>query len=89
MRRIRSESCTFIWHPKVLMQAVLPPLVVATVPPSAGLRDNGIGAVGASLAVLFILFLRLVDAGCDGDLTRTAPEREIFDLEIPCKSRPP
>jgi hypothetical protein len=39
--------------------------------------------------VLLILFLRLVDAGDDGDLPRTALEPEILDLEIPGKSRPP
>src|SRR5919112_3439105 len=97
MRRIRSESCTFIWHPKVLMQAVFP------APGSSGvrrrwasprgspgiLRESGIGAVGVSLVVLLILFLRFLDAGYDGDLPWTTPELEALYLEVPGTGRPP
>jgi hypothetical protein len=86
MRRIRSESCTFIWQPKVLMHAVLPPEVR---PSPEGFLRRGIGAVGASVVVLFILFLRLVDAGFDGDLSGTALEPEILHLQIPGPRRPP
>jgi hypothetical protein len=74
MRLMRSESCTFIWHPKVLMQAVRP----SGAPRRAGFfRESGIGVVSV---VLLILILRLVDAGPDGDLPRTALEPQVIDL---------
>ena len=44
----------------------------------AGFRESGIG-VGVSV-VLLILFLRLVDAGPDGDLPRTALEPQVLYL---------
>src|SRR5215207_5718691 len=97
MRRIRSESCTFIWHPKVLMQAVFPSPGASGVrrlrgPPRGSpgvLRESGIGAVGSSLVVLLILFLLRVDAGYDGDLPWTTPELEVLYLEVPGTGRPP
>src|SRR5215217_2236328 len=79
---MRSESCTFIWHPKVLMQAVLAP---GSARPR-GLRKSGMGAV---FVVLLILFLRLVDSGSEGDLPRTALEPQLFDLHVPGPRRPP
>src|SRR5215208_5321489 len=81
MRLIRSESCTFIWHPKVLMQAVLAP--GSTRP--AGFLESGMGAV---CVVLLILFLRLVDPGPEGDLPRTALEPQLFDFHVPGPRRP-
>src|SRR5215208_234840 len=89
MRRIRSESCTFIWQPKVLMQAVLPTEGACVRPCPGGFRESGIGAVGVSLLVLFILILRLVYAGCDRDFPGTAHEPEILYLQIPGQRRPP
>src|SRR5215210_85361 len=83
MRLIRSESCTFIWHPKVLMQAVLAP---GSARP-AGLLESGTAAV--VFVVLLILFLRLVDSGSEGDLPRSALEPQLFDLHVPGPRRPP
>src|SRR5215213_4472477 len=76
MRLMRSESCTFIWQPKVLMQAVLGP--ERSCP--AGFLESGMGVIGV---VLLILFLRLVDAGSKGDLPRTALEPQLLDLHVP------
>src|SRR5215211_5127014 len=82
MRLIRSESCTFIWHPKVLMHAVL----VSGLARLAGFMESGMGVV---CVVLLILFLRLVDAGSEGDLPRTALEPHLLDLQVPGPRRPP
>src|SRR5919112_2655586 len=79
---MRSESCTFIWHPKVLMHAVLAPGSAG----SPGFLESGMGVV---CALLFILFLRLVDPGPEGDLPRTALEPQPFDLQVPGPRRPP
>src|SRR5215210_6015967 len=79
---MRSESCTFIWHPKVLMHAVL----VSGLARPAGFLESGMGVV---CVVLLILFLRLVDAGSEGDLPRAALEPHIFDLHVPGPRRPP
>src|SRR5215210_844970 len=80
---MRSESCTFIWHPNVLMQAVLVP--GSALP--AGFLESGMGT--AVFVVLLILFLRLVDPGPEGDLPRTTLEPYILDLQIPGPRRPP
>src|SRR5919107_6212984 len=85
MRLIRSESCTFIWHPKVLMHAVLEP----TRSLCEGFLESGMGAVGVVCVVLLILFLRLVDAGSEGELSRTAFEPHLLDLQVPGSRRPP
>src|SRR5918995_7261041 len=82
MRLIRSESCTFIWQPKVLMQAVRPSEGAR----ASGLRESGIVCVVS--VVLLILILRLVDAGPHGDLPRTALDPEVLDLQIPGTRRP-
>src|SRR5215207_2467442 len=82
MRLIRSESCTFIWQPKVLMHAVL----VSGPARPAGFLESGMGVV---CVVLLILFLRLVDPGFEGDLPRTALEPQLFDLHVPGPRRPP
>src|SRR5215213_684465 len=82
MRLMRSESCTFIWQPKVLMQAVLPSGRACP----AGFLESGMGVVGV---VLLILFLRLVDAGSQGDLPRTTLEPQLLDLHVPGPRRPP
>src|SRR5215211_3872089 len=79
---MRSESCTFIWHPKVLMQAVL---AAGSARPALSLQ-SGMGAV---FVVLLILFLRLVDSRSEGDLPRTALEPQLFDLHVPGSRRPP
>src|SRR5215213_8382492 len=79
---MRSESCTFIWHPKVLMQAVL---AAGSARPALSLQ-SGMGAV---FVVLLILFLRLVDSRSEGDLPRTALEPQLFDLHVPGPRRPP
>src|SRR5215208_1992065 len=77
---MRSESCTFIWQPKVLMQAVLVPEAV---------RPAGFLISGMVRVVLLILFLRLVDAGSQGDLPRTALEPQFLDLHATGPRRPP
>src|SRR5215212_900365 len=77
---MRSESCTFIWQPKVLMQAVLAPEAI---------RPAGFLMSGMVRVVLLILFLRLVDAGSHGDLPRTTLEPHFFDLHVPGPRRPP
>src|SRR5215208_451482 len=82
---MRSESCTFIWQPKVLMQAVLAPRLARP----AGLLESGIGAVAVVCVALLIFFLRLVNSGCEGDLPRTALEPQLFDLHVPGPRRPP
>src|SRR5215212_1488572 len=80
---MRSESCTFIWHPKVLMQAVL---ALGSKRPAL-LLESGMGVV--VFVVLLILFLRLIDPGSEGDLPRTALEPQLFDLHVPGPRRPP
>src|SRR5688572_12390551 len=82
MRLMRSESCTFIWQPKVLIQAVL----VSGPARPAGFLESGMGVVWV---VLFILFLQLVDSGSEGDLSRTALEPQLLDLHVPGPRRPP
>src|SRR5215210_8413336 len=52
----------------------------------AGFLESGTGVV---CVVLLILFLRLVDAGSQGDLPRTALEPHILDLHVPGPRRPP
>src|SRR5829696_99475 len=93
MRLIRSESCTFIWQPKVLMQTVLEAEGASgrasAVALAVGLWESGKGAVDALAGVLVILFLRLVDAGCNRNFTRTALEPEILNLQIPGPRRLP
>src|SRR5918911_1580112 len=79
---MRSESCTFIWHPKVLMQAVL-------AAGSARLALSLQSGMGAVFVVLLILFLRLVDSRSEGDLPRTALEPQLFDLHVSGPCRPP
>src|SRR5215204_1589331 len=85
MRLMRSESCTFIWHPKVLMQAVLAPGSACP----EGFLESGIGAIGVVCVVLLILFLRLVDPGPEGDLPRTTLDPHILNLQVPGPCRPP
>src|SRR5919112_4523006 len=79
---MRSESCTFIWHPKVLMHAVLAP---GSAGPS-GFLESGMGVV---CVLLLILLLRLVNPGPQGDLPRTTLEPQLFDLHVPGPRRPP
>src|SRR5215218_4373123 len=96
MRRIRSESWTFIWQPKVRIQAVLVPSDPegAVAEGAPGLREIMTGvavrvaACGVSVVSL-IVFLRLVDAGSHGDLSRTALELEFPYLEVARPRRPP
>src|SRR4028119_1418608 len=89
MRRIRSESWTFIWQPKVLMQAVLPEpgLPEAAGPAGRGLEASGTGA--GARGVSLILFLRFVDPGPHGDLTGPGLDLQIFYLHVPGPSGPP
>src|SRR5919112_5011218 len=90
MRRILSESWTFIWQPKVRMQAVLVPsdLEGADLAPRApGLRE--IVAVSGVTVASLIVFLRLVDADSHGDLSGTALELELPYLEDARPRRPP
>src|SRR5829696_1752200 len=82
---MRSESCTFIWQPQVLMQAVLAPGLARP----EGLLESGIGAVAVVCVALVIFFLRLVNSGFEGDLPRTALEPQLFDLHVPGPRRPP
>src|SRR5215210_1173697 len=65
MRRIRSESWTFIWHPNVLMQAVF------AVPPGAttssrtrrdGFLDSKTGVTGAAPFVVPLAFIPATSA---------------------------
>src|SRR5918997_2354360 len=81
MRRMRSESWTFIWQPKVRMHAVLLP----SREPGAGWGFVESFIIGA----LLILLLRLVDARPHGDLSGTAPQLELPDLEVARPRRPP
>src|SRR5919107_5290683 len=64
------------------MHAVLEP--VRSLP--EGFLESGMGVV---CVVLLILFLRLVDAGSEGELSRTAFEPHILDLQVPGPRRPP
>src|SRR5215208_7490501 len=94
MRRIRSESWTFIWQPNVRMQAVLVPSVPegALAPRASRLREIVTGVavrVGGVCVASLIVFLRLVDAGSHGDLSRTALELEFPYLEVARPRRPP
>jgi hypothetical protein len=88
---MRSESWTFIWQPKVLMHAVFgaptpdPPEGPNSAP---GFWESGIGEGREVFVVSVILFLRLVDAGSAGDLSRTDLEPDLLDLEIPRPRRP-
>ncbi|HEX5975235.1 MAG TPA: hypothetical protein VFY57_08765, partial [Rubrobacteraceae bacterium] len=81
MRRILSESWTFIWQPKVRMQAVLVPSDLegaALAPRAPGLREIVTRvAVGGVAVASLIVFLRLVDADSHGDLSGTALELEL------------
>src|ERR687885_34321 len=83
MRRIRSESWTFIWQPKVLMHAVLDP-------PDAGAREGFLvkGIVGPAFFVLLIFILRLVDAGSQDDLAGTSLDVEPRQLQVARPRRP-
>src|SRR5918997_971842 len=81
MRRMRSESWTFIWQPKVRMHAVLLPS--RNPAPGWGFVESFI--IGA----LLILLLRLVDARPHGDLSGTAPQLELPDLEVASPRRTP
>src|SRR5215217_3767929 len=81
MRRMRSESWTFIWHPKVRMHAVLPPS--RDLAADWGLLESFISGA------LLILFLRLVDAHHHEDLSGTAPQLELPNLEVVRPRRPP
>src|SRR5919112_4548769 len=90
MRRILSESWTFIWQPKVRMQAVLVPSDLegaALAPRAPGLRE--IVAVRGGTVASLIVFLRLVDADSHGDLSGTALELELPYLEEARPRRPP
>ena len=56
--------------------------------PTPGFRERGIGEGRDVLKVSLILFLRLVDAGANGDLSRTDLEANTLDLEVPRPRRP-
>src|SRR5215216_4186651 len=86
MRRMRSESWTFIWQPKVRMHAVLAPRGLSPVP---GFLESctGVSVRGVS-TVSLILFLRLVDVGSHGDLTRADRELDLPELEVARPRRP-
>jgi hypothetical protein len=88
---MRSESWTFIWQPKVLMHAVFgaPPVAPLEGPdPAPGFCERGIGEGCDVLKLSLILFLRLVDAGSKGDLSRTDLEPDFLDLEVSSPRRP-
>src|SRR5215203_368215 len=94
MRRIRSESWTFIWQPKVRIQAVLASPdgkgdPRASLPPGFLEIQTWVGGVWALWAASLIGFLRLVDAGLHGDLSGTALEPELPDLKVASPRRPP
>src|SRR5829696_1095148 len=92
MRRIRSESWTFIWQPKVRMQAVLVSpggeggLPASQGPPGFLEIRTGVGVVWAAS---LMVFLRFVDAGLHGNLSGTALEPELPGLEVTRPRRPP
>src|SRR3712207_5067018 len=92
IRRMRSESWTFIWQPNVRMQAVR---VSPTAWPLAPRRDAGFVeirtgvAVRGVCAVSLIVFLRLVDAGSQRDLARATLQLEVARLEVARPRRPP
>src|ERR671915_420387 len=65
------------------MQAVLAPALARP----SGLLESGMGAV--VFVVLLILFLRLVDSGSEGNLSRTALEPQLLDLHVPGSRHPP
>src|SRR5215212_11698736 len=93
---MRSESWTFIWHPKVRMQAVLlSPIGVgfcSSAPRAPGFFKIRTGATfrgtfrGVFRESLFraslIVFLRLVYAGSQGDLSRAALQLDVSELEV-------
>ncbi len=54
-----------------------------------GFCERGIGEGWGVLKVSLILFLRLVDAGSKGDLSRTDLEPNVLDFEVSCTRRPP
>src|ERR687886_1949615 len=88
MRLMRSESWTFIWHPKVRMQAVL--AAAGGLARAWGFLESftGTALCGGVPTLSLILFLRLVDAGSNGDLSRTGQELELAYLEVARPGRP-
>src|SRR3712207_1549460 len=94
MRRIRSESWTFIWQPKVLMQAVLPDPGLPAAGPAAGPAAEGRGLATSGIGfgtrvVSVILFLRFVDPGPHGDLPGSGLEPDVLYLQVPRPRGPP
>src|SRR5918994_4043438 len=99
MRRIRSESWTFIWQPKVRIQAVLASPdgtspdetgdPRASLPPGFLEIQTWVVGVWALWAASLIIFLRLVDGGLHRDLSGTALEPELPDLKVASPRRPP
>src|SRR5215216_2598456 len=91
MRRMRSESWTFIWQPKVRMQAVLAPSGTPRgLSPGPGFLETRTGVTVRGVStVSLILFLRLVDAGSHADLTRADLELDLPNLEVAGPRRPP
>src|SRR3712207_1198254 len=83
MRRMRSESWTFIWQPKVRMHAVL----VASETP--GPLATGWGFLVRFIRVSLILLLRLVDSRSHGDLPWPGVELELPQLKVACLRRLP
>src|SRR5829696_7714673 len=97
MRRIRSESWTFIWQPKVLIQAILVdsasglPPGGSTAGTVVGVRDgfltSGIGVMFLLvLVILLILFLRFIDLGFQDYLPRARLDVKPRDIQVarPC-----
>src|SRR5919206_1715653 len=90
MRRMRSESWTFIWQPKVRMHAVLAAALPCGLAEGSGFLESFIGTAVCSLrSVSLILFLRLVDAGSHGDLSGTGQELGLPNLKVARPGRPP
>src|SRR4028119_315544 len=90
MRRILSESWTFIWQPKVLIQAVLlePGLRAdGRGLEASGLNANGMGA--ATRGISLILVLRFVDPGPHRNLARSDLDLQFLYLQVPGPRGPP
>src|SRR5918998_4608904 len=92
MRRMRSESWTFIWQPKVRMQAVLPGAASASTGDAVrptGFLPNATNCVASVLAAcpravlsVVIDLLRLVHAGAQHDGARPGLGAQRTDLEV-------
>src|SRR3712207_2796535 len=99
MRRIRSESWTFIWQPKVLIHAVL--VDAASVLPPGRTAGTGVGARDGFLTsgigvmfllvwvILLILFLRFIDLCFQDSPPRARLDANPRDTQEPSPPPPP